>query len=276
MIVFSDMDGTFLTPTKRMSTASRAALDELAARGWEFVPCTGRALAGIPAEVLAHPAVHYAVGANGATVAQLDPVRKTAEAARILRSAPLDRDRALAVLEVARDYDVTFDLFADGTCYLQRAMHDRLDEFVADRFILRSMKDTRIPVDEDPADTIARVDTLERVAMYWKDERDRDAILERLRALPGISITRSYPMNIEVMNAGVSKGSAMAWLCAHLGVDLADAVAFGDNFNDIEMIEMAGTGVAVANAEFEVLDAANRICPPNDESGVARFIATLL
>lgn len=47
MIVFSDMDGTLLTSDKQMSDATWAMLDELARRGIEFVPCTGRPLSGV-------------------------------------------------------------------------------------------------------------------------------------------------------------------------------------------------------------------------------------
>lgn len=54
MIFFSDMDGTFLTSTKQVSDMGWRALDALAAARVEFVPCTGRPLSGIPAEVLAH------------------------------------------------------------------------------------------------------------------------------------------------------------------------------------------------------------------------------
>ena len=71
MIVFSDMDGTLLTSDKQMSDATWEMLDELARRGVEFVPCTGRPLSGIFEPILAHPAVHYAVCANGASVWQL-------------------------------------------------------------------------------------------------------------------------------------------------------------------------------------------------------------
>ena len=73
MIVFSDMDGTLLTSDKQMSDATWAMLDELARRGIEFVPCTGRPLSGVFEPILAHPAVHYAVCANGASVPSVLP-----------------------------------------------------------------------------------------------------------------------------------------------------------------------------------------------------------
>ena len=107
MIVFSDMDGTLLTSDKQMSDATWAMLDELAHRGIEFVPCTGRPLSGIFEPILAHPAVHYAVCANGASVWQLDEdaPTDTSRATRIL-SRPLDRAIAHRVHSIAAGHDV--------------------------------------------------------------------------------------------------------------------------------------------------------------------------
>ena len=273
MIVFSDMDGTFLTTDKQVSARSLQALDALAERGIEFVPCTGRALVGIPPEVLAHPSVHYAVSSNGAVVSRLDPQDKTVDSAETLRCVPLSRERALEVWEkIARHHDVTFDIFADGHSYLRRDLYDRMDEFVKDPGTLRSMKWNRTPVDVEPEATLARIGTLERLAMYWHDPRDRDEIVEALGSIEGIGVTRSYPINIEVMDKDASKGASMAWLCRELGQSLSDVLAFGDNFNDIEMIEMAGLGIAVANAEDEVRAAADTVTASNDEDGVANTI----
>lgn len=272
MIVFSDLDGTFLTPARELSARTRAALDALAREGVDFVPCTGRPLRGISREILRHPAVRFAVSANGATVSELAPGDPAPERARTIHSAALDRGTALAIWEIARSHDVTFDIFGDGTCYLRRDLMERIPEFARDPVLARTMVSTRVAVDEEPPETIARVGTLERVSMYWLDPRDRDAILDALKGIPGIGVTRSYPINIEVMDASASKGSALAWLCDHLGIPCGEAIAFGDNINDIPMIEAAGTGVAVANAEAEMRAAADAVCASNAEDGPATFI----
>lgn len=273
MIVFSDMDGTFLTTDKRVSERSMQALDKLAEHGIEFVPCTGRALVGIPQEVLAHPSVHYAVSSNGAVVSRIACDVEGAVSSETLRRVPLSRAKALEVLQIARAHDVTFDIFADGHSYLRRDLYDRLAEFVPDDpGTLDSIRWNRTPVDEEPEQTLARIHTLERLAMYWHDPRDRDEILDALSRVDGIAVTRSFPMNIEVMDKSASKGASMSWLVAELGGTLADTIAFGDNFNDIEMLEAAGLGVAVANAEDEVRAAADRVTVSNDDDGVARVI----
>ena len=175
-------------------------------------------------------------------------------------------------MEHARNRDVTFDVFADGTCYLRRDLFDRIDEFAGDPYMAQSMRDTRTPGDEDAPATIARVHQLERVSMYWHDPRDRTELTEALSAMEGIDLTRSYPMNIEVMEAGASKGASLAWLCGHLGIAVENTVAFGDNLNDLSIILAAGTGVAVANAEAEVRSSADAVCASNDEAGVGAFI----
>lgn len=278
-IVFSDMDGTFLDAEKQVTDESWAALDELARRGIGFVPCTGRPLSGIYPEILEHPAVQYAVSANGATVSRLDTEHPEDPARAVpIMSSPLARKPALAVWNIARNHDVTFDVFADGACYLRRDLYERLDEFSGgDPAIGASLKRTRIAVDEEPETSIDHVDTLERVAMYWHDPADRDIILRELQSIEGIEITRSYPMNIEVMGTGVSKGSALTWLCRHLGIDVSEAVAFGDNINDIPMIEAAGLGVAMKNAEPEDLAAADLVTRYSyEENGVARCIQELI
>ena len=71
-------------------------------------------------------------------------------------------------------------------------------------------------------------------------------------------------------------GAALAWLCGHLGVDTADAVAFGDGDNDLSMIRAAGDGVAMANAIPEVLAAADHVTSSCDEAGVAAYLEPIL
>lgn len=256
MIVFSDMDGTLLTSDKQMSDATWAMLDELARRGIEFVPCTGRPLSGIFEPILAHPAVHYAVCANGASVWQLDDdVPTDASCATRILSRPLDCGIAHRIHRIAAGHDVTFDIFADGQCFLPRSLYGRLDEFCGgDSHIAASLKRTRTPIDTDI-----------------------DSKIDEVETLGGIEVTRSYAMNIEVMGEGATKGTALTWLCEYLGERLADAWAFGDNINDIPMLQAAGHGMAMINAESEDREAADAITEyDNDHDGVARTIMAAL
>lgn len=69
------------------------------------------------------------------------------------------------------------------------------------------------------------------------------------------------------------KAEAIKALSAASGIRPEDTAAFGDDINDIEMLKLCGTGVAVSNATAEVLKAADEITLSNDEDGVAQWLA---
>ncbi|WP_191562443.1 Cof-type HAD-IIB family hydrolase [Metabacillus idriensis] len=91
-------------------------------------------------------------------------------------------------------------------------------------------------------------------------------------AFEGI-VTRSKSGNVlEITAKGVSKGNGLRWLGQYLKVAPEEMVAIGDSDDDKEMIEMAGLGVAMGNAPFEVKKAADWITRNNDDQGVSYMI----
>lgn len=84
-----------------------------------------------------------------------------------------------------------------------------------------------------------------------------------------VDIYLSAPWFLEVMPQGVTKGSGLQKICADAGVDIQNAVAFGDSFNDIAMLKAAGTGIAMGNAEQALKDAADMITADCDHDGIA-------
>jgi hydroxymethylpyrimidine pyrophosphatase-like HAD family hydrolase len=74
---------------------------------------------------------------------------------------------------------------------------------------------------------------------------------------------------VEVVGPDTSKASALGVLCQRLGITPAQVVAFGDNVNDLEMLEFAGLGVAMGNCTDDARATADRVAPSNDEDGIA-------
>ncbi len=87
-----------------------------------------------------------------------------------------------------------------------------------------------------------------------------------------LNIGRSEPFFIEITPKGIDKAASLARLCEIIHITKDDMIACGDGFNDISMIEYAGTGVAMANAQQEVRDVADYITSSNDDDGVAEVI----
>jgi len=264
-IVFADMDGTFLATNKDVPSRNLEALDLLAKRGIPFVPCTGRPVSAVPHELLTHPATRYAVGSNGSVV--FDVARQ-----QNLRVVGMDKQRVLALYECVRDVEATFDIFADGSVYSERDRYEAMGAYGIDRPTLEVLWRVREPVDESVPHIVARAQAVDKVTCFWHRSQDRDALAAAIRQVGGFSCAHGHPKNFELQAEGISKGSALVWLCEHVGVDVRDAVAFGDEANDLPMLVAAGDGVAMANATPEVLGVANHVTGTNDEAGVAQYL----
>ena len=74
------------------------------------------------------------------------------------------------------------------------------------------------------------------------------------------------------MPQNIDKAYSLGKLLEHLGLDREQMVACGDGFNDRSMIEFAGLGVAMANAQEPVRSAADHVTASNDEDGVAMVV----
>ena len=91
-----------------------------------------------------------------------------------------------------------------------------------------------------------------------------------------LSVTCGGSVWIDIMNYGVDKGTGLARLCEHLGVAQADAAAFGDTDNDVQMLEWANHSYLMANAEERMEPHARFRAPSNNDRGVAVVVDRIL
>jgi len=84
-----------------------------------------------------------------------------------------------------------------------------------------------------------------------------------------MSFVQSVRGALDIDPIQATKGNGLRFLADHLNIQLENTAAFGDNINDLDMLQSVGFPVAVANAEDELKRAAWKICPSNDECGVA-------
>ena len=110
------------------------------------------------------------------------------------------------------------------------------------------------------------------------DPADIPALRESMTRSLGdrIFLTTSLPYLLELGNPAVSKGTGIAFVAEQLGISLQRIVSFGDGENDIELIDEAGFGIAVEDANPLLLERADWICPSANEEGVASVIDAYL
>lgn len=115
--------------------------------------------------------------------------------------------------------------------------------------------------------------------MCMGDESEIDILYKYLenKYADKIHLYRSKPTYIEIAHKSISKKTAIDMLLKHTftTINIEEIVAFGDNFNDIEMLEAVGMGVAVSNAQTQVLEIADMVTDTNKNDGVAKALKEL-
>ena len=188
------------------------------------------------------------------------------ETGRFLRHVPIE-------VELAREALLAFE--AEGVhvnCYVD----DNLYVAELNEYATRYAGFQNIPVTP-----VGRLSTwLERppTKLVAVDDEPRiTALAERFRRLFGgrLFVATSLPIFLELASPQVSKGSGMSFVADLLGFDPGRAIAFGDGENDVELLEWAGYGIAVAERTPRLKAVADWTCPGPNEAGVAMVLEAL-
>lgn len=267
-IVALDLDGTLLDSQKRLSEVNRQALATAAEKGALIVPTTGRFFGMMPAAIRELPFVRYAITINGAQVYD----RET-DAAIVREEIPLEIARA--VMALLDEYDVIYDCYRNNWGWMNEAFKAKAADYATDAHYQKMIRDFRRPVPELKAHLAATADEgdVQKIMLFTRLDAAKDAtrpIADAVTArFPQLKVTNSTWNNLEINIRTAHKGQALGRFAEHLGLSLANCIAFGDGANDLTMVEAAGTGVAMANACEAVLAAADYVTSSNDEDGVA-------
>ena len=160
---------------------------------------------------------------------------------------------------------------------MTRSHYDRAADFAPHRHSLESLKNLRTPVPELKAHLAQVGHDVQKIQMFFQDMALRARAMEDLqRQFPDTAVTSSIPRNIEINSREATKGRALLGLAEYLGLDPAQTMAFGDDLNDLSMLQNAGIGVAMGNAGPEAKAAADEITLDCDHSGVAAALKRLL
>ena len=273
-IVALDLDGTLLNSQKRLSERNRAALARAAEQGILIVPTTGRFFGMMPPSIRDLPFVRYAITINGAQLYD----RET-DTALVRDEIPLAT--ALGIMETLDKYDVIYDCYRQNWGWMTAALQEKAADYATNEHYLKMVREFRRPVPDLKAHLRETADEGDvQKVMLFATNREKSTAIDCLRKLsdeiaarfPEIKVTSSTWNNIELNIRTAHKGNALKRFAEHLGFTLGNCMAFGDGMNDFTMVEAAGVGVAMANAEPEVKRVAKVVTVSNDEDGVAAVL----
>jgi Cof subfamily protein (haloacid dehalogenase superfamily) len=269
-----DIDGTLLNDAKEIPLANKAALTEFRAAGGTVILVSGRLPISVcwHAELLELDAPFIAM--NGAYTGQGRKMLtgKTFATSSVLQFLALCRQKQL-YCHIYTNNDMYYDTpdqwnedWTQRNFAWLEGQPRRTTRYVSDKDIClgRRVADLSDFVNDEGPDVY-------KLAVFAEHSLQDE--WQAFELLPEMSVTSSdLSYNLEIMPAGVSKGSALLALANRLGIAAASILAIGDNYNDISMLQAAGFGVAMGNAPKAVQRQAKQITSSNNEAGVAAAV----
>lgn len=259
-VIVLDLDGTLTNSRKQITDRTREALWQAQDRGAKVVLASGRPTYGIApvADALRlGERGGYILAYNGGEIIDW----RTRE---VLYANVLSPDVLPYMYRSAKENGFAIVTYRDDLVITE--MPD--DEYVQKEAILNVMRTHRV-------DNFLEAIDFPVPKCLVVGEPDRLQVLERQMA-EALSKTnevyRSEPYFLELVPKGIDKARSLEVLLDRLGLTPAEMIACGDGFNDLSMIRYAGLGVAMANAQPVVREAADFITLSNDEDGVAHVI----
>jgi Cof subfamily protein (haloacid dehalogenase superfamily) len=186
---------------------------------------------------------------------------------RVLRHVPIPVELARETMAVLRDEGFHVNCYVNDELYVDRVTPE------AERYASFQ----HLPIHE-VGDLASWLSDPPTKLVTIGDPEQLDGLEARMKARfrGRLYISKSLPFFLEFASPDVTKGSGLEFVAEHLGFARERTIAFGDGENDVELLERAGFGVAVANAHPRVLAAADWVCPPAAAEGVAQVIEALL
>jgi Cof subfamily protein (haloacid dehalogenase superfamily) len=239
---------------------TRDALRAVHAAGIHVVIVTGRMFQAARPYVLEAGLDDPLVCYQGAVVAE--PV-----SGRWLRHEPIPLELARETIAAINDEGFGLNCYVDDELYVAEITRGAREYADFQHIELHPVGDLLAWLSEPPTKLVV-ID----------DPEVLDGLKQRMIArFDGrLYISKSLPYFLEFASPDVTKAAGLDFVAERVGFTRERTVAFGDGENDIELVEWAGYGVAVANAHKQVKEAADFVCPSVDEQGVARVLEAFL
>lgn len=232
-----DMDGTLLTEDKRISEENKTAIRMATDAGVTVIFATGRGIQNV---------MPYA------DELQLHSPLVTVNGSEVWRDLGKLHERHTLNVELVRrmhglglHYGTWFWAYSVG------------DIFNRDRWLEDNELDEKQWL---------------KFGYYTENTESLASIRAEIESWDLLEITNSHPLNIEMNPKGINKARGIRQVCEILGIDMSQVITMGDSLNDAQMIQEAGLGIAMGNAQEEVKRIADRVTVSNEEHGVAQII----
>lgn len=269
-LVAIDMDDTLIDEKGAVSPEASGCIRDSIGRGVKVTLATGR---------MFQSAVPYAkkLGLDVPLITYNGALIRSGLSDEIILHEPVPYDLSRDVVKYAQEKGLTLNLYVDDRLIVAH-MNDEVEYYATIAGVVAHAVGDLGKYISDLATIRGEVNAVSTKLLIVADSGIVDASMRELSVLfdGRLNITKSKPRFLEMTKPGISKAAAIKMLIKKWSIEQDQVMAIGDSLNDLEMLEFAGIGVAVANALPEVKQRADCVTQHECGLGVAeafrRFI----
>ncbi|MET0296508.1 MAG: Cof-type HAD-IIB family hydrolase [Microbacterium sp.] len=258
-IVFLDVDGTLIDHTQRLAPSVAPTIRSARDAGHLVYLSTGRSRAEIP-DFITDIGFDGVISAGGGFVERGD---------ELIAAHTMPEPVVRELISFFDSHGIEYTLQGYESTHPSEGLLARMQPLFAEFGFDRGRGDRLVEMMtyRGPAPTAG----VAKATFFGTDPRTfatvRDGLGDRFHVITG-TIPYLGEAGGEVSLGGIHKGAAIAQLVDALGLDIADSIAIGDSTNDLEMLQVAGVGIAMGNADAAVKQIADEITTAVDDDGV--------
>ncbi|MFD1065893.1 HAD family hydrolase [Oceanobacillus locisalsi] len=245
--LFLDIDGTILQPDHTYTPSTLEAIRQVKEAGLEVFLCTGRPFVDIQ-KLTADFEIASSITYNGAYALYQDDV---------IFNAPMKKEDVEKMVAIAGQSESELVLYTTENNYFTSLSNPHVEDFNEVFQLYQNKLFT-----PDVADKIVSASAINVTEDQVKDFEITDDYQLTKVNVPHAS--ESY----DVLRTSVNKGVAIKQMLSHLNISPSEIIAFGDGMNDKEMLQFAGTGIAMGNADARLMEYADFQTTSVTDSGI--------
>lgn len=260
-LIVSDFDGTLVKRDGTISENNRKAIEKYVAAGGKFAISTGRMPAGILNRARELGLKGLVCSCQGAIILDI-------ESGKVVSEGRIAHETTVKACEKMEELGLHIHVYDLWEYFVNMEDH-HLDYYEN----VVKIKANRV-LDKPISQFVKETGLCSYKILAMLEPKDNAYIMEKLSKhdFDGCSLTRSAAYLIEIVNNKYSKGTAVEALARYYNLPLEKTIGIGDQLNDVPMIETAGLGVAVQNADEGLKNVADYVCELTHEEDAVAFV----
>ncbi|WP_373898053.1 Cof-type HAD-IIB family hydrolase [Haloimpatiens sp. FM7315] len=258
-----DLDGTLLNSDHEITEENKKAIATLIKNNFKVVFATGRVDLMVRRYFKEIKVNMPVISCNGALIRNL-------HTNKILYSKNINLEIAKKILNYCLENNIHFLVYTPNSIFYSEN-NPRIDMLTSLKKDAGKEIEFYLKPSDDIHNHIEEIDVLKILMISDDSTIINNAFLE-FKDNKDLTVVSSSKGLLDLMSSNINKGEALEILSKKMDIDLKKAIAFGDNYNDINMFEKVGFPIAVGNAEEPVKKKAKFVTLSNNESGVAYAI----